>query len=191
MQCLRFCHSPHGVVFQIKHRSVTFVLWVRHNGCVEVAVNSSKKVAAGLLDFRLLPGGLDFVEIQLLKFRVSDADLNQLASKTFSWPDAIRNVRFAVVPEGIRVIGHISTTSSRFRFQVLWQVSVSEGKLVGRIERLKAGFFSFGFLKSYLLNLIAAATGIAIRDEMLILDLDALLADSGWPVRVNLASIQF
>ena len=65
------------------------------------------------------------------------------------------------------------------------------GKVVARIEPLKAGFFSLGFLKLYLLNLIADATGIAIRDEMLILGLDALLADSDWPVRVNLASIHF
>jgi hypothetical protein len=130
------------------------------------------------------------VEIQFLKLRVSDADLNQLANETFSWPDAIRNVRFAVVPEGIRVIGTYQQCIA-IPFYVLWQVSVSEGKVVARIVRLKAGFLSLGFLKSYLLNLIAAATGIAIRDEMLILDLDALLADRGWPVRVNLSSIGF
>ena len=130
------------------------------------------------------------MEIQLLKLRVSDADLNQLANKTFSWPDAIRSVRFAVAPEGIRVTGMYQHFIA-IPFSVLWQVSVSDGKVVARIERLKAGFFSLGFLKLYLLNLIADATGIAIRDETLILDLDALLADSGWPVCVNLASIQF
>jgi hypothetical protein len=129
------------------------------------------------------------VEIQLLKFRVSEADLNQLADKTFSWPDTIRNVRFSIVPEGIQVVG----TYQQFiaiPFYVLWQVLVSDGKLVARIERLKAGFLSLGFLKLYLLNL-AAATGVEIRDEMLILDLEALLADRGWPVRANLASISF
>jgi hypothetical protein len=99
-------------------------------------------------------------------------------------------VRFAVVPEGIRVTG----TYQRFvaiPFDVLWQVSVSEGKVIGRIERLKAGFLSLGFLKPYLLNVVATATGIAIRDEVLILDVDALLADHGWPVRINLSSIGF
>jgi hypothetical protein len=130
------------------------------------------------------------MEIQVLKLSVNDADLNRLASRTFSWPDTIRNVRFAVVPEGIRVIG----TYQRFiaiPFHVLWQVSVSEGRVIGRIERLKAGFLSLGFLKPYLLNVVSAATGIAIRDEVLILDVDALLADHGWPVRINLSSIGF
>jgi hypothetical protein len=130
------------------------------------------------------------VEIQFLKFRVSEADLNELANKTFSWPDVIRNVRFAVVPEGVRVIGTYQRLIA-IPFQVLWQVSVAEGKVIGRIERLKVGFLTLGFFKPYLLNLIAAATGIAIRDEMLILDLDALLADRGWPIRVNLTSISF
>jgi hypothetical protein len=130
------------------------------------------------------------VEIQFLKFRVSEADLNDLANKTFSWPDVIRNVRFAVVPEGVRVIGTYQRLIA-IPFQVLWQVSVAEGKVIGRIERLKVGFLTLGFFKPYLLNLIAAATGIAIRDEMLILDLDALLADRGWPIRVNLTSISF
>jgi hypothetical protein len=41
----------HVVVFQIKHRSLTFVLWVRHK---LGGAASSKKVAAGLLDLRLL-----------------------------------------------------------------------------------------------------------------------------------------
>ena len=130
------------------------------------------------------------MEIQFLKFRVSEADLNELANKTFSWPDVIRNVRFAVVPEGVRVIGTYQRLIA-IPFPVLWQVSVAEGKVIGRIERLKVGFLTLGFFKPYLLNLIAAATGIAIRDEMLILDLDALLADRGWPIRVNLTSISF
>ncbi len=130
------------------------------------------------------------MEIQLLKLSVNDADLNQLANKIFSWPEAIRNVRFAVVPEGIRVTG----TYQRFvaiPFHVLWQVSVTDGKVICRIERLKAGFLSLGFLKPYLLNTVAAATGFAIYDELLILDVDALLADTSWPVRVNLSSIGF
>ena len=69
-------------------------------------------------------------------------------------------------------------------------MSVSEGKVTARIERVKAGFLSLGFVKRYLLNLIAAVTRTEIRDEMLVLDVDALLADNGWPVRVNLISMR-
>ena len=129
------------------------------------------------------------MEIQLLKLSVNDMDLNRLASQTLVWPDAIRNVHFAVVPEGVRVTG-VYQQFIGISFQMLWQLSVSEGKVIGRIERVRAGFISVGFIKDYLLNLIAAATHIVIRNRMLVFDIDALLADKGWPVRVNLISIR-
>jgi hypothetical protein len=128
------------------------------------------------------------MEIQLLKLSVSDADLNQLASRTFVWPEAIREVRFAVMPEGVRVTG-IYQQFIRIPFQMLWQLSVFEGKVVARIERVRAGFISIGFIKNYLLNRITAGKNIVIRNGMLLFDVDALLADKGWPVRLNFTSI--
>ena len=129
------------------------------------------------------------MEIQLLKLSVNDMDLNRLASQTLVWPDTIRNVHFAVVPEGVRVTG-VYQQFIGISFQMLWQLSVSEGKVIGRIERVRAGFISVGFFKEYILRLIAAATNIAIPDGMLVFDVDAILADKGWPVRLNLSSIR-
>jgi hypothetical protein len=129
------------------------------------------------------------MEIQLLKLSVSDADLNQLAYRTFVWPEAIRDVQFAVTPEGIRVTG-IYQRIIGIPFQMIWQLSISEGKLVARMERLRAGFINIGFIKEYLQNLIAAATNIVIHNGMLVSDVDALLADKGWPVRLNFTSIR-
>lgn len=129
------------------------------------------------------------MEIQLLKLSVSDMDLNRLASQAFVWPDAIRHVHFSIVPEGIRVTG----VYERFigvPFQVLWQLSVFEGKVIARIERVRAGFISIGLFKDNLLKIIAAATNIEIRDRKLVLDADTLLMDKGWPVRLNLFSIR-
>ena len=129
------------------------------------------------------------MEIQLLKLSVSDADLNQLASRTFVWPDTIRDVGFAVTPEGVRVTG-IYQRIIGIPFQMLWQLSISEGKLVARMERVRAGFINIGFIKEYLQNLIAAATNIVIHNGMLVSDVDAVLADKGWPVRLNFTSIR-
>lgn len=129
------------------------------------------------------------MEIQLLKLIVNDADLNRLAYQTLVWPEALRDVRFAVIPEGIRVIGTYQKFM-RISFQMLWQLSVSEGKVIARIERLRAGFLSIGFIKEYVLSLLAAATNIEIRDRLLVVDVDTLLADHGCPVRLNLSSIR-
>jgi len=129
------------------------------------------------------------MEIQLLKLSVNDMDLNRLASQTLVWPDAIRNVHFSVRPEGVRVTG-VYQQFIGIPFQMLWHLTVSESKLVARIEAVRAGFISVGFFKEYLLKLIAAATNIAIRDGMLVFDVDAILADKGWPVRLNFTSIR-
>ena len=62
------------------------------------------------------------------------------------------------------------------RFQTLWQVSVSQGKVVARLAELKGGSLSLNFLKAYLLDTIAAAaTMLELRDEALLFDVNALL----------------
>jgi hypothetical protein len=128
------------------------------------------------------------MEIQLLKLSVSDADLNQLASRSFVWPDSIRDVRFAVRPEGLQVTG-VYQQFIGIPFQILWHLSAFEGKVIGRIAGVRAGFISIGFIKKYLLKFIAAATNIEMHDGVLVFDVDAVLADKGWPIRANLTSI--
>ena len=129
------------------------------------------------------------MEIQLMKLAMNDADLNRLASQSSVWPEAIRDVRFAVSPEGVRVTG-VYQQFIGIPFQMLWHLSIFEGKVIGRIGAVRAGFISVGFIKKYLLNLIAAATNVELRDGMLVFDVDSLLADKGWPMRANLTSVR-
>jgi hypothetical protein len=130
------------------------------------------------------------VEIRSLTLVATETDLNELAPKIFSWPDAIRDLRISIIPEGIRASGTYQQLFG-IRFQTLWQVSVSEGKVVARLEELKAGPLSLGFVKGYLLDAIAAATTVLeLRDDTLSFDVNALLQDKGWPVRTDLTSIR-
>ena len=129
------------------------------------------------------------MEIQLLKLSVSGMDLNRLASQTLVGPDAIRDVHFSVMPEGIRVTG-VYQQFIGIPFQMLWQLSVSDGKVIGRIERVTAGFIAVDLFKKYILKHIAAPTNLPVRSGMLVFDVDALLADKGWPVRLNLTKIR-
>jgi hypothetical protein len=130
------------------------------------------------------------VEIRSLTFVATEADLNELASQIFPRIERIRDLRISIVPEGIRVRGTYQQLFG-IRFQTLWQVSVSQGKVVARLAELKAGSLSLNFLKTYLLDTIAAAaTVLEHRDETLLFDVNALLQDKGWPVRTNLTSIR-
>ena len=130
------------------------------------------------------------MEIQSLTFVATEADLNELAAKIPPRLNAIRDLRLAIIPEGIRVSG---TYQTLFRFPVLmlWQLSVSEGKVVARLTKLKAGPLSLGLVKGYLLEAIAgAATVLELRDDALVFSVDALLREKGWAVRTNLTAIR-
>ena len=130
------------------------------------------------------------MEIRSLTFVATEADLNELASQIFPRIERIRDLRISIVPEGIRVRGTYQQLFG-IRFQTLWQVFVSQGKVMARLAELKAGSLSLNFLKTYLLDTIAAAvTVLELRDETLLFDVNALLQDKGWPVRTNLTSIR-
>jgi hypothetical protein len=56
---------------------------------------------------------------------------------------------------------------------------------------LKAGFLSLSFLKRYFLQAIAGVSSLVeLRDETLVFDVEALLRDSGLPLRTNLSAIR-
>jgi hypothetical protein len=130
------------------------------------------------------------VEIRSLTFVATEADLNELAAKIAPRLNAIRDLRLGIIPEGIRVSGTYQALFG-FPFLTLWQVSVSEGKVVARLATLKAGPLSLGFVKGYLLDAIAeAATVLELRDDALVFDVNALLQEKGWPVRTNLTAIR-
>lgn len=130
------------------------------------------------------------MEIRSLTFVATEADLNELADKIAPRLNAIRDLRLAIIPEGIRVSGTYQTLF-RFPFLTLWQVSVSEGKVVARLAKLKAGPLSLGLVKGYLLDTIAGAANVLeLRDDALIFSIDALLREKGWPVRTNLTAIR-
>ena len=116
--------------------------------------------------------------------------MNEWAPRILSRLESVRDLRMAVIPEGIRVSGTYQKLFG-MRFLALWQVSVSEGKVVARVEEFKAGALSLGFLKGYLLDAIAAATTVLqLRGDGLWFDVEALLQDRGWPIRTNLTSVR-
>jgi hypothetical protein len=116
--------------------------------------------------------------------------LNELVAKMATRLNAIRDLRLAVIPEGIRVSGTYQKLFG-FPFLTLWQLSVSDGKVVARLTKLKAGPLSIGLVRGYLLNAIAgAATVLELRDDALVFNVNALLQEKGWPVQTNLTAIR-
>jgi hypothetical protein len=130
------------------------------------------------------------VEIRSLTFIATEADLNELVAKMAPRLNAIRDLHLAVIPEGIRVSGTYQKLFG-FPFVTLWQLSVSEGKVVARLTKLTAGPLSLGLVKGYLLDAIAGATTVLeLHDDALVFNVNALLQEKGWPVQTNLTAIR-
>lgn len=130
------------------------------------------------------------MEIRSLNLIVSEDDLNEWAVRILFRLGAVRELRLAVTPEGIRVSGTYQKLFG-IRFLTLWQVSVSDGKVVAWVEKFRAGPLSLSFVKGYLLDAIAATTtAFQLRDDRLWFDVDALLQGRGWPIRTNLRSVR-
>lgn len=130
------------------------------------------------------------MEIESLRFVVRESDLNELAAAFLPQTANLCDLRISVVPEGIRVSGTYETIV-RVRFETLWQVSVSEGKVVAMLQKLETGILSLGLVKGYLLRTIARAMDmLELRADKLLLDVDLLLRERGVQLRTNLTRIR-
>ncbi len=130
------------------------------------------------------------MEIQALRFVVTESDLNELTAGFVPQIRNIRDLRIAVLPEGIRVSGTYET-AVRIPFETLWRLSVSEGKILVTLEKLKSGILSLALAKGYLLRAIAGTLHMLdFRDDKIILDVDLLLRNKGVPLRTNLKRVR-
>jgi hypothetical protein len=130
------------------------------------------------------------MHLENLRLVVTDADLNALAFRFQPQIDKVRDISVAIVPEGIHVRG-IYDAALAIPFDALWEVLVWEGNLAARLGRLKTGFLSLGLVRSYVVSAVAGtAKAIGRHGDMLLLDVDALLAAQGVPLQTNLSSIQ-
>lgn len=130
------------------------------------------------------------MEIQALRLFASEADLNELACRIVPRSDIIHDLRISVVPAGIRISGTYQTVI-RIPFETLWQISIDDGKIAARLDRLKAGPLSLGMIKSYLLDAIASETpALEIRGDTLLFDVDSIVQEKGLRLRTNLTSIR-
>jgi hypothetical protein len=131
------------------------------------------------------------MEIQVLKFRVSERDLNELASRFVPQSGNVRDLHITVVPEGLRVNGTYQTIVG-VPFETLWLLSIAEGKIVARLEKIKSGILSLGVARSYLLSTVAGAVDLLeLSGDKILLDLDLLLRNRGLPLRTNLTNIRY
>jgi hypothetical protein len=129
------------------------------------------------------------MEIQSLRFLLTEADLNRWASSAVTHASKLRGLRVRLLSEGISVAGSYQTVID-VSFETLWEVFIHRGKIAARLQTLKTGGFGVSLARRYVLEAIASRTNrIKVEGDMLLFDLDLLLEEQGIAVRTNLKSV--
>ncbi len=134
---------------------------------------------------------METMHIEALRLVATESDLNDLALKFLPPREKVRGLRIGIVPQGVRVSGTYQTAIA-IPFETLWEVLVCDGKLGARLLTLRTGFLSMGLAKSYVVGAIAAGADriVEMREDILLVDIDALCRDRGLPLRTNLSSVR-
>jgi hypothetical protein len=134
------------------------------------------------------------MEIQALRVRISEQDLNHLIAKHWSEDLPIEDLVIRVVPEGVQVTGSypLFVTVS---FEALWEPSIAaDGRLAVRLARLKALGMPATALKSLVLNLleksIKANAWLEVKEDSILVDVDRLLGEEGLQTRTHLRVVR-
>ncbi len=130
------------------------------------------------------------MELEELRLRVTEDDINLIASRLLTKVDQVRNVQIQVL-SGRLVIAGTYQAFIAVPFETSWLISISNGKIAARLETLKAGRLNAGLVKNYLLQIIAAkGEGILnLEGETLLLGPDWLLRRIGLSLQTNLTAV--
>jgi hypothetical protein len=133
------------------------------------------------------------MEILALRATISEQALNDLATRRLPRNLPVEELRFEVIPEGLIVRGEYPLLV-KVRFETLWQLSVSEGKVLARLARLHTLGMPMGPLKGMVLDLIATTLrkeeGLHVDEDAIIVDVERLLAREGLTARLNLTAVR-
>jgi hypothetical protein len=133
------------------------------------------------------------MEIQSLKVRITEKDLNDWAGQWLPEDQPIEDLKLRLTPEGVTVAGTYPLFVS-VSFETLWEPGVRDGKLTAKLARIKAMGLPMVVFRSVVTKGIADALKgedwVRVEEETVVLDLDVLLAKQGINARTNLTAVR-
>lgn len=145
------------------------------------------------------------MEIQALKLRISQQEINDLIARLLPPHQQVHDVQVRLAPEGVTVTGvydHVLNVplfgpkKISASFETLWKVAVVSGKIAVRLHDVNVGVPGVGdLLKGKIMDSIhhfarkEDALQISAETHTITLDLDRLLAKKGFPTRTNLTAV--
>jgi hypothetical protein len=133
------------------------------------------------------------MEIQQLALLLTTQDLNDLARKHFPDDLPVEKLEFQLAPEGVQVTGEFPLFLP-VNFTTLWELGIRQGKVTARLANIRAFGLPGTVFKSMVLKLIAEnaakVDGLQCDNDLIILDVERMLAREGVPLRANLQAIR-
>jgi hypothetical protein len=132
------------------------------------------------------------MEIHALKLYITEQDLNDVAVRRLPLDEEVRKVRIRITPEGVHVTG-VYRMLVNVAFETLWALQITGGMLTARLADFKALGIPVMLFKSMIMTAVKDATAkndaIQVNEDVVLVDVDRLLARQGMPVRTNLTRV--
>jgi hypothetical protein len=136
---------------------------------------------------------ISLMEIKQLVLVVTEQDLNQIARRHLPKDFAVSDFHISVDPDGLKLSGRYSMLV-RVPFETLWEMEVVNGKVNARLVKAKALGLPVTKFISMFMNLLWDALSkeawIEQTDDLLIIDVEKLLEEEGFTVRMNLQRLR-
>lgn len=132
------------------------------------------------------------MEIHALKISLTEQDLNAFAKNNLPKDSPVEKLEVHLAPEGVTVKG-VYPMFVNVNFEAQWELGVKDGKISARLVSLRALGMPGNIFKSALMKVIADAAkkneGVTVEDDMLIADLDKMLAKEGITAGTHLKAL--
>jgi hypothetical protein len=133
------------------------------------------------------------MEIQTLRLLVNEKDLNELLAEHMPDDQPLENLTIRVASNGVTVSGEYPLFV-RVAFETLWEPGIQAGKVTARLAGLKAMGLPATVFKGTVFKAIEEAVQkepwLAFDADTIVVDVDALLAGEGIPVKTNLTTVR-
>lgn len=134
------------------------------------------------------------MELQALKLVLLDGDLTRLAAKLLPKDGPVRNVKLAVETGTVSLSGSYPKLLVKIPFTTIWEPSVHGSEVRIKLASVKVIGLPAGILSGVFLNAFRKAAqrvpGVRLDEDVLSLDLEAILAARGLPARVRLKEVR-
>jgi hypothetical protein len=131
------------------------------------------------------------MELHALRASVSDQDLTQLAARHLR-DQPVEDVTFRIAADGIHIKG-VYPLFINVNFETHWQLGVQAGKITARLAGMRAFGVPGNVFKSAIMKFISDAAHkhdwLQIENDIVVVDVDQLLAQNGLAARTNLTSV--